>query len=290
MNQLARLFIDGLPLDLTARLLPWRSRFRFSLLTHIHLHARAQEKFADKTEIESKRKMSKTSLLGMIDNLEQAIKKLSWHRHGTEWAEYYEDTNYSVQANSHKKELVANYIQKTAAGSVWDMGGNVGLFSRLAAEQGANTISFDIDPACVELNYLENKRNKESNILPLHLDLTNPSPALGWSNHERMSLLERGPVDLVMALALIHHLAISNNVPLIKIAEFLAKICRFLIIEFVPKDDSQVQRLLSTREDIFVDYSQDNFEKIFQYYFKLLESDRIGDSERTLYLMEIRNE
>jgi hypothetical protein len=119
----------------------------------------------------------------------------------------------------------------------------------------------------------------------LLLDLTNPSPSIGWENQERMSLAERGPADVVMALALIHHLAISNNVPLGRIASFLSRICNWLIIEFVPKCDSQVQRLLATRDDIFTDYTQAAFEREFGEYFVMEDSVIIKGSERVLYLM-----
>jgi hypothetical protein len=151
---------------------------------------------------------------------------------------------------------------------------------------GVPTISFDIDPAAVERNYLDCRRDGETNILPLLLDLTNPSPGIGWQSRERASLLDRGPADTVLALALVHHLAISNNVPLVKIAELMAGICDRLIIEFVPKSDSQVQRLLATREDIFPQYEQSAFEGDFGKCFMIQHSARIRESERTLYLME----
>ena len=132
------------------------------------------------------------------------------------------------------------------------------------------------------------KTKKETNLLPLLLDLTNPSPAIGFENKERMGLEERGPADTLLALALVHHLAISNNVPLIKIAEYFSRLCHWLIIEFVPKVDSQVQRLLATREDIFPDYTQEIFENEFEHYFELKDSTKISGSERTLYLMRKR--
>ena len=122
--------------------------------------------------------------------------------------------------------------------------------------------------------------------MPLLLDLTNPSPYLGWENNERKSFLDRSPVDMVLALALIHHLAISNNVPLENISRFFKKICKNLVIEFIPKSDSQVQRLLVTREDIFNDYDIENFEEEFEKNFIILESSKIGNSERVIYLMK----
>jgi ribosomal protein L11 methylase PrmA len=218
--------------------------------------------------------------------LESAIGKLKWQAKGTEWVDYYKDTNYSEDALQHKKQIIAEFLNKLNPKNVWDLGGNVGIFSRIASDKGIPTISFDIDPAAIERNYLECVAKGETNILPLLVDLTNPSPGIGWVGNERMSLLERGPADTVLALALVHHLAISNNVPLGKIADFLSRICNSIIIEFVPKSDSQVQRLLATREDIFPDYTQSAFERVFGRYFAVLNSVRIKDSERILYLMQ----
>ena len=150
-------------------------------------------------------------------------------------------------------------------------------------------MSFDFDPMAVEQNYRICKKSNVSNLLPLVMDLANPSPAIGWNNVERQSLLDRGPADLAMALALIHHLAISNNVPLPSLAQFFASLCNWLIIEFVPKEDSQVQRMLSTREDIFSDYMPDVFEDEFARLFEIVEKQAIKDSNRTLYLMKKRS-
>lgn len=288
LNQLLRTYIDGVPLDLASSLLPFRTRFVFSLLSHIHLHARSQKHFADRTVDVSRHRISRTSYLGLIDNLQSAVKKLKWHPMGTAWAGYYEDATYSEEALQQKKQLVAEFLDRLTPQMVWDLGANVGLFSRLASDRAMLTISFDADPACVERNYLQSVERGETSILPLLLDLTNPSPDIGWSNEERMSLLHRGPADTVLCLALTHHLAISNNLPFGMIADFLARICHSLIIEFVPKSDPQVQKLLSTREDIFTDYTQQVFEEALGKHFDLQASQQIGDSHRTLYLMTRR--
>ncbi len=286
LGQLFRVYIDGVPLDLASSLLPFRTRFLFSLLSHIHLHARSQKHFADKSVDISRYRMGRFRFIGLIDHLESAVKRLKWRPLGTEWAEYYKETNYSSDALQHKKELVSEFLERVKPKNVWDLGANVGIFSRIASDKGIETISFDIDPAAVERNYLECVARGETSILPLLLDLTNPSPSIGWENEERMSIQDRGPADTVLALALVHHLAISNNVPLARIADFFGSICNSLIIEFVPKNDWQVQRLLSTREDIFPDYTQPVFEQGFGKYFTLLSSVRIRESDRVLYLMK----
>lgn len=285
LSQLLSIYIDGLPLDLTGCLLPWHTRLRFSLLSHIHLHARSQKHFADKPINVGQHRMSRYAFLGILNSLESTVKKLKWQPGGTEWADYYQDTNYSPQAFEHKKTIVAGFLDRVRPATVWDLGANVGIFSRLASDRGIPTVSFDVDPAAVEKNYLDCVARGDTSILPLVIDLTNPSPGIGWENKERMSLKERGPADAVLALALVHHLAISNNVPLSKIAGFLSDISHWLIIEFVPKNDSQVQRLLATREDIFPDYTRQAFEQEFSRYFTVEDSSAMMESQRTLYLM-----
>ena len=290
LQQLFRVYIDGLPLDLASRLLPWSSCLSFSLLTHIHLHARSQVYYADKTvQKGAQQSMSRIALLGIIDSLESGIRALHFPCQVTEWGDYYSDTNYSHVAAENKKQIVNDFFERIEdCGMVWDLGANTGVFSRLASSRGLHTVSFDIDPVAVEKNYRQCRAGNEKHLLPLMLDLTNPSPALGWENSERFSLLERGPADTAMALALIHHLAISNNLPLARIAEFFARICTNLIIEFVPKTDSQVQRLLSTREDIFAAYTQADFENEFGRFFEISAVEQIKESARVLYLMQKR--
>jgi hypothetical protein len=288
LSQLLQVYIDGVPLDLASSLLPFSTRFRFSLLSHIHLHARSQRRFADRTVNLAGYKVSRLAFLGLVDNLKTAIQKLSWKPGRSEWGTYYEDTNYSPRGFEHKKQLVADFLRRIQPRCVWDLGGNIGVFSRIASGMGIPTISFDVDPAAVEKNYRECVQQGEGQILPLVLDLTNPSKALGWANEERQSFFDRASAEAVLALALIHHLAISNNVPFDRLVDFFGRISRHLVIEFVPKSDSQVQRLLATREDIFEDYSQASFEQEFGRRFKIAACEKIADSERSLYLMERR--
>lgn len=286
LNQLLRIYIDGVPLDLASQLLPARTRWNFGLLTHIHLHAGAQKRYAG-AEVKSRRAtMSRQAMTGLIDSLESTIRKLEWKPGGTEWGNYYDITNYSDAAFEHKKELVREWSARLQPSLVWDLGANRGVFSRVAGASGAYVVSSDIDPTAVEQNYRQVKDEKTPNLLPLLLDLTNPSPSIGWGNEERDSFLGRGPADMVLALALIHHLAISNNVPLPQLAEFFAKVGKWLVIEFVPKADSQVQKLLVSREDIFPGYTREGFEEAFGRCFRIREAVPVRESERILYLLE----
>lgn len=286
LNQLLRIYIDGIPLDLTNTLLPFYSLFKPSLLFHIYLHAKSQIKFADKQIRSGDNKVSKRSLLGIIDSLKSAVHQLKWRPKDTEWADYYDDTNYLPESLKHKEQLVSLYLDEISPATVWDIGANTGLFSRLASSRKIQTISFDIDPAAVEKNYLDVVAEGETHILPLCCDFTNPSAGIGWDNRERMSILERGPADTILAMALTHHLVISNNLPFEKIARFFYSLCNSLIIEFVPGSDSQVKRMLSTREDIFPQYTRHGFEGAFKKFFSIVMVNQIKDSERLLYLMK----
>ncbi len=286
LNQLLRVYIDGVPLDLASGLLPARTKFNFGLVTHIHIHAGAQKRYAGEDVRSRRASMSKQSMVGLIESLEATIRKLEWKPAGTEWGNYYDITNYSDSAFEHKKQLVGEWTKKLKPALVWDLGANNGVFSRVAGDSGAFVAAYDIDPAAVEQNYRQVKSAKEENILPLLLDLTNPSPAIGWANRERDSFGARGPADLVLALAVIHHLAISNNVPLPQTAEFFAGTGKWLVIEFVSKSDSQVQKLLASRADIFPSYTREGFEAAYRESFNIREAVEIRESERVLYLME----
>lgn len=289
-GQWLRAFIDGIPLDLASRALPRRSYLSLGLCMHLHMHARSEAHYAQASAKESsaaaaKARLSRTGMLGMVDNLTATVRGLQWQPPATEWAAYYEATNYTESSMTGKERIVAGFLEHLRPGTVWDLGANTGRFSRLASGRGAYTAAFDIDPAAVEFNYRQGVEKGESNLLPLWLDLANPSPALGWAHQERQSWMERGPADVVMALALIHHLALTNNVPLPDLARFFARVARTLIIEFVPKGDSQVQRMLASREDIFTEYSQPQFETAFRRYFAIDETVPIPGTERTLYRM-----
>jgi hypothetical protein len=289
LGLLLRLYIDGLPLDLASRLLPWRTRLRPGLLTHVHLHAASQRRFAGTAPASrTSARMSRNAILGLIDSLESTVRGLAWTPGGTEWAAYDQSHNYTPDTLEQKRRLVRGYLQRIRPSMTWDLGANVGSFSRLAAEAGSTTIAFDLDPSAVDVHYRRCRVEGEKRVLPLLLDLTNPSPAQGWNHRERMSLAERGPADAVMALALVHHLAIANNVPLPLLAETLAGYGGSLIVEFVPKKDSQVQRLLASRQDIFPGYTLEGFEQAFRQTHKIRASERIEGSERILFWMERR--
>ena len=283
---LLRLNIDGVPLSLAAAALPRRTRYRAGLGLHIHQHARAERRSAGVTRGSApKRTFSMQALRGLLSSLEGTVRKLDWEPEGG-WVSYYAaQESYSDEALDHKRELVSKLLDDAAPSSVWDLGANTGAFGRIAAGKGIGALCFEMDPGCVEANYRKAKADGDERILPLVCDLTNPSPALGWAHAERSALADRGPADCLLALALIHHLAIGNNVPLDRIASFFASLGRWAIVEWVPKSDPMVDRLLAVRDDIFHGYTQDGFEAAFGREFSVERREPVRSSERTLYLL-----
>jgi hypothetical protein len=224
----------------------------------------------------------------LLDNLKRSVSSIKLGIQHSEWENYYARTNYDSGSFASKKNILSSYLERVLPSSVWDLGANNGYFSRIASERGIFTVSFDIDANAVEANYAEMKSGKDKLILPLVLDLANPSPNIGWAHKERKSLKERGPADMVFALALVHHLAIGNNLPFEKIASFFASLAPYLAVEFIPKEDSNAQKLLSRKPNIFSGYNIEAFEKIFGDYFSIERKDNSPGSLRTLYLMKKR--
>jgi len=285
LGQLLRVYLDGVPLDLASKLLPARTWLRPSLLLHLHAHAGSERWFrGSRREPGRERKHSRESLLGLVTTLRNAVGGLR-HRSGPAvWSNYY-SADTAAGYIEHKERLVRAWLEDLKPATLWDLGANDGRFSRLAAGLGIETISFDADADCVEANYQAARSGKHDHLQPLVLDLANPTPALGWENTERMSWLDRASPENVLALALIHHLAIGNNVPLARLASFFAGLGPLLIVEFVPKDDPNARRLLSVREDVFSEYTREAFEAEFSRWYRIERTVQLAESSRTLYLM-----
>ncbi|MDD1753407.1 MAG: class I SAM-dependent methyltransferase [Methanotrichaceae archaeon] len=291
LNILLTKFLDGIPLEIGSGLLPLRTRLSIPLLMHVHLHASraVADAKADKTspEFKSSRSFSEQSMLGLCMSLENAIRSIKPPDIESVWNTYYQKSCiYSQDAFEQKKHFITLVAEEQRPSVVWDLGCNIGEFSLLAAKYCDLVVAIDSDPACIERLYQHCKTEQIANILPLQMDLVNPSAALGWELEERLSLFERGGCDLAFALALIHHLCISANIPMDYVARFFGRVSNRLIIEFVPKDDPQVKVLLSSRKDIFTNYNRLAFESAFEQYFRIIHEKQLADSNRTLYYME----
>lgn len=292
LNCLLKNYIDGIPLDVASHILGHRGGL--TAMQHIKWQNQAISKHNNdgKKNIHTEVKIKKESLINMLDMIIRQIEKLSPKKTISEWEDYYNNTNYTLKQEELKSQIITKYLSKIKLNSddiTFDLGANNGKYSRIISQNNSYVVAFDIDTNAVKQNYQECKEKNEK-ILPLVLDLNNPSPSIGFAYKERKNLNERTPVKLVLSLALIHHIAISNNVPLNDIANWFSQLGKYLIIEFVPKEDSQVKILLKTRTDIFDKYDEENFEKEFTKYYTIIEKDKIKNSQRTLYLMEKKDE
>lgn len=285
---LSQMHLDGIPLDLATKMLPNRAHLNSGVAIHLLMHAKAN---ANQDAVpRTGRAVGKHGHLALVDSLRRTVAGLKPPTGGTEWSNYYSETNYSESAQTSKRAAIAallNLVDEPVA-TCWDLGANNGEYSRLALEKGWHTVAWDMDHSAVSAAYAYAKRHGEANLLPLVQNFASPSPRIGWNLAERESLADRGPADIALALALVHHLAIGNNVPLTAVAEFLSTLGRWVVIEFVPKEDSQVQRMLKGREDIFDRYNLDEFERAFSERFETIRCMPIRDSLRSVHLLRRR--
>lgn len=292
LRDLLRQHLDGVPLDLASALLPRATWLAPWAMMHIHLHARAIARHAStrgadrSARASAAARVSRTGLEGLVAHLRGAVEGLRLATTGTEWGDYEATHGYGAAEHEAKRALVARQLAAVRPALVFDLGANTGEYSRLAREAGARVVSLDGDPVAVERNYERLAAEGDDRILPLWMDLTNPSPSQGWAHREWPSFEARGPADVVMALALIHHLAIGNNVPLPDVAAYLARLGRHAILEWVPKPDPQVQRLLASRRDIFDGYTEDGLLAAIAPHFTVLERAPIPGSGRVLFLLK----
>jgi hypothetical protein len=285
---LSRLHVDGVPLDLASGLLPWTSHLSFGLSVHLHLHARLERRSAGAAGGVRPARVSRESLAGLVQSLASACAGLRWRPPSTEWGDYRPEGSYSGEALAAKKAAVSALLGRARPRTVWDLGANAGEFSRLAAGLGARVVAFDADPVAVEASWQAARDRADGRVLPLLMDLTNPSGDQGWAHREHRSLQSRGPADLVMALALVHHLALGYHVPLPAFAAWLASLGRRALVEFVPREDPRAAQLLATRPGAFPGYHQTGFEEALAGPFEVEERRSLEGSGRVLYLLRRR--
>lgn len=285
-------FIDGIPMNMLSSMLPLKTKLSPFLYSNIHLLAKFEDKHNEDISTDSKTaSLSKKSQLNIINSLYDYIKKLSLKEH-SEWGDYYNKTNYSDQAFIQKETIINGWIDRLHVKTLIDVGGNDGTFVRRIKSNISQALVCDIDNNAVDFNYKCIKQNKENNITPFVLDVLNPSGAIGFNNKERSSFLNRIKAfnpDVTLALAVIHHMSLSGNIPFSMSADFFSSFSKYLIIEFPKREDSWVTRLLNTKgefKDYFDSYNVKNFESDYSAFFQIESKIVIQDSERIMYLFK----
>lgn len=288
LNTLLKEFINGIPLDLVAKLIPTKYHFVPSVFLHLILHSKIQKKTnLFKLHKQNKKVITKKQHLSIITYLISFIEKLTLMKESTEWDGYYDDTDCEKPGYLLNKENEIETILKALKPKiVWDIGSNDGRFSRISSKYSDRVFSMDFDWRCVEHNYIENIKSLTENVISLQLDLVNPSPSIGWLNEERASIFTRlEKPDLILALAMMHHI-INSNIPFIRFLEMLSKTNKHVILEYIPRDDPKAEKIFSSRSEDFKYINKNEFEALLRLQFKIIDSKKLSNTKRELYILE----
>lgn len=288
-HQWMRGSVDGIPVEHFARLMSFRDLFRSGVFMHAYLQSKLQNKYANsQSNVRSELKtigFSDELIRRNVLGLRKIVEGLQWNQNQSQWSEYALDNSYSVDDQKTKIEFVGSAVQSQPWNLVWDLGCNTGIFSRIAAQNSRYVIAMDGDHLSVERLYHSLKKEGVGNILPLVMNLADSSPGLGWRGQERKSLVERGKPDLVLCLALIHHMVISANIPLHEFINWLAELGCSAVIEFPTKDDPMVKRLLRNKDDQYSEYTIDSFEQNVSRVFRIEKREELSSRTRVLYFL-----
>ena len=286
MNKLLINYINGIPLWLINKLLPTRSKFNLTVFSHIVLHSLIKENINSSSKKGvNKSILSKTKHLNIIDQLEDYISNLKAPKTNTEWATYNEETLFEKEEYVVDKEkTVLSFLKEEKYNNCWDVGSNDGFFSYLIAKNNAeNLISFDIDWRCVDRNYLTCKEQKNTNVFPLLMDLSNPSPAIGWLNLERGSIFERfTSTDLICCFAVMHHI-INSGIPFENFIDFLTRSEKDVLVEYIPLSDPKCKIIFQSRDEEFNYPSLEQFKNAISKRFNILKDHKLKKTDRVLF-------
>jgi SAM-dependent methyltransferase len=279
--------IDGIRPSEIRPLMNFRDRFRQGVFTNVILHARLEERYADKPQQvkdEVKRVFKKELFVANVRKMRKLVERLTWDPPAGVWTAYGERNSYTDDDARRKDEFVRGVATSRHWNLVWDIGCNNGRYSRIAAEGARTVVAVDADQGPVELLYRDLRGEAEERIIPLTMNLADPSPGLGWRGLERKSMPDRGTPDLVLALALVHHVAISANVPVKEFIDWLASLGSALVIEFPTREDPMVKQLLAPKRDgLHPDYELGFFERTLAESFEIERTERLESGTRVLY-------
>lgn len=279
-----RIDIDGLQQQTANDLLPLRATLRPSIMMHMLAHNHYIRRASEyEGKIETQAVTAKGRQIDLLKQLRSFIASLEAARAASTWAHYYKSTNYVEATFAQKKEAVASCFAGRRFAAIWDVGANDGTFSRLVADASQSVLALDLDHNAVNANYVFNRRQGGSRIHALVYDVGNPTPALGFRSRERSTLDSRSKPDAIMALAVIHHLSLTNNIPFDQTALYFAERSPELVIEWVGRSDSQVKRLLAQKNVPYDWYNEDDFRTAYAKHFALVTRTPISGADRVIY-------
>ncbi len=279
--------VDGISAADCNSIMSVRDLFRSGVFSHVYLQSKLERRYsATGTDVRKALQTAgfkKELITANLKKLRKLVSRLSWNPSGSTWSEYACDNTYSDSETRHKIRFVKTLVDTHPWGLVWDLGCNTGVFSLIAAANSDYVVAIDADHLAVERLYRQLREEKNSNVLPLVNELADYSPDLGWRGSERRGLTSRDRPDLILALALIHHMVISANIPVSEFVEWLAEIGGELVLEFVDKSDPMVQTLLRNKDDQYADYEQGFLERNLKRFYRIERRQELESRTRTLY-------
>ena len=281
--------VNGISPDTMRKLLPASIRRpRKGRLTHVVLHAAAQNRFAD-TEVKVKNEAAKagmnaTVLDATLRKLEKLVGGLSLGDKKSTWSEYTERGHYIENSLDEKQKFVRDAVASRPRRLVTDIGCNDGAFSRIASAHSDYVVAMDADPLVVDRLYNSLKAEKNDRILPLYVDMSDSGGGIGWRGRERPGVFDRGTPDIVLYLAVIHHVAITFNIPVAAQLDMLADLAPEIVIEMPHADDPMVRKLLvNKREGIHDDFNLQEFERLLSERFEVRSKMLLSSGTRTIF-------
>jgi hypothetical protein len=285
--------LDGIPPQEMAKLLRGTKKYRKGVFRNVTVQAATDRRF----DRGGRKTQEDLAASGFGAELNKALTKkllsttaaLRSERSESAWVAYRNTCSYSDDDRQAKERFIREVVADRRPGMAWDLGANDGVYARIVAERADQVLAVDYDDVTVDAMYRSFKADGITNILPLVMNLVDPSPARGWRNMERRAFTDRGRPDLVLALALVHHLALAANVPLAQVVEWFADLGGTLVVEFVEPHDPMADRLLGNKAaGLFPDYRIEEFERLLGDRYQVTSHLRLPSGGRTLYVAEPR--
>ena len=291
---LLRSRLEGIPPEEATRYFQGLKRLKRGVLSHVWFPAKAERRILNRRTprkpVVSKRRQPRTMLLALIDSLMRLVNRLSYVNSGSDWSQYSETHTYGERDFDRKKDFVHRHTSTLRPHLTWDLGANTGVFSRIAARHSDTVVAVDGDQDAVDMLYHDNLETGDQNIIPLVIDLANLSPNQGWAGRERAAFEERGSPDMILCLALLHHMRVSANIPLAHFVEWLRGLDATVIVEFVDRNDEMFLELIEGRSHDYTDYTAEHFQMEMDRYFTIRDRLQLKDGKREMLLVEPRGQ
>ena len=279
--------LDGISAGALRPLLSARDLLRPGVIMHVVAQNALQRRYSGQSSnvrgTLAQAGFDKSLIVRNALNLRKIVSGMTPGGSKTEWSDYARTHSYGEADFDAKCAFVRHAAGHRRWRRVWDIGCNTGTFSRIAAEHADHVVAMDGDWMAIEALYQSQKERREDSILPLVVNLSDPSPGQGWRGAERKALSERGRPDLTLCLALIHHMVISANIPMANFIQWLADLGTALVIEFVGREDEMVKTLLRNKDDQYDDYHVEIFERLLSEHFEIRDSRPLKGGKRSIY-------